>query len=142
MCLISSFSQLFPGRQPVMKLLETLQMWLVSLPLDKIPYDAILDLVNNKMRVSLYWVSEQNTFHWESRTLLPGPGPSLVRVELPSPWARTPRSLFCSLSSVLQAGAHTCLFQNQKDMSHVTVKSCSKVLAGLQENHEYAGSFF
>lgn len=46
------FSQLFPGRQPVVKLLETLQEWLVSLPLDKIPYDAILDLVNNKMRVS------------------------------------------------------------------------------------------
>lgn len=47
-----NFSQLFPGRQPVVKLLETLQEWLVSLPLDKIPYDAILDLVNNKMRVS------------------------------------------------------------------------------------------
>lgn len=46
------FPQLFPGRQPVVKLLETLQEWLVSLPLDKIPYDAILDLVNNKMRVS------------------------------------------------------------------------------------------
>ncbi|XP_073169859.1 sulfhydryl oxidase 2 isoform X6 [Lepidochelys kempii] len=44
--------ELFPGRQPVVKLLETLQEWLVSLPLDKIPYDAILDLVNNKMRIS------------------------------------------------------------------------------------------
>uniref|UniRef100_A0A8C9G3E2 Sulfhydryl oxidase n=1 Tax=Pavo cristatus TaxID=9049 RepID=A0A8C9G3E2_PAVCR len=45
-------AKLLPGRQPVVKLLETLQEWLVSLPLDKIPYDAILDLVNNKMRIS------------------------------------------------------------------------------------------
>lgn len=44
--------QLFPGRLHVMKLLETLQEWLASMPLDKIPYDAILDIVNNKMRVS------------------------------------------------------------------------------------------
>jgi len=35
----------------VVKLLETLLEWLVSLPLEKIPYNAILDLVNNKMRV-------------------------------------------------------------------------------------------
>lgn len=28
-----------------------LQEWLASLPLDRIPYDAVLDLVNNKMRV-------------------------------------------------------------------------------------------
>lgn len=35
----------------MVKLLETLLEWLVSLPLEKIPYDAILDLVNNKMRV-------------------------------------------------------------------------------------------
>ncbi|KAE8582348.1 hypothetical protein XENTR_v10020090 [Xenopus tropicalis] len=44
--------KLFPGRPHVMKLLETLQEWLVSMPLDKIPYDAILDLVNNRMRIS------------------------------------------------------------------------------------------
>ncbi|KAJ8797531.1 hypothetical protein J1605_017263 [Eschrichtius robustus] len=43
---------LFPGRPPVRKLLETLQEWLASLPLDRIPYDAVLDLVNNKMRIS------------------------------------------------------------------------------------------
>nr|XP_048678871.1 sulfhydryl oxidase 2 isoform X3 [Caretta caretta] len=49
---VTVISKLFPGRQPVVKLLETLQEWLVSLPLDKIPYDAILDLVNNKMRIS------------------------------------------------------------------------------------------
>ncbi|XP_038601593.1 sulfhydryl oxidase 2 [Tachyglossus aculeatus] len=49
---VTVMTKLFPGRQSVMKLLETLQEWLVSLPLDKIPYDAILDLVNNKMRIS------------------------------------------------------------------------------------------
>ncbi|XP_051836304.1 sulfhydryl oxidase 2 isoform X2 [Antechinus flavipes] len=49
---ITVIAKLFPGRQPVVKLLETLQEWLVSLPLDKIPYNAILDLVNNKMRIS------------------------------------------------------------------------------------------
>ena len=38
-------------RPPVRKLLEMLQEWLASLPLDRIPYDAVLDLVNNKMRV-------------------------------------------------------------------------------------------
>lgn len=32
--------------------METLQEWLASLPLDRIPYNAVLDLVNNKMRVS------------------------------------------------------------------------------------------
>lgn len=41
-----------PGRAPVRKLLETLQEWLANLPLDRIPYNAVLDLVNNKMRVS------------------------------------------------------------------------------------------
>ncbi|XP_066436603.1 sulfhydryl oxidase 2 isoform X2 [Eleutherodactylus coqui] len=49
---ITLLYKLFPGRPHVVKLLETLQEWLVSMPLDKIPYDAILDLVNNKMRIS------------------------------------------------------------------------------------------
>ncbi|XP_048368149.1 sulfhydryl oxidase 2 [Sphaerodactylus townsendi] len=49
---VTVLAKFFPGRQPVIKLLETLQMWLISLPLDRIPYDAILDLVNNKMRIS------------------------------------------------------------------------------------------
>ncbi|XP_054853261.1 sulfhydryl oxidase 2 [Eublepharis macularius] len=49
---VTILTKLFPGRQPVIKLLETLQMWLLSLPLDRIPYDAILDLVNNKMQIS------------------------------------------------------------------------------------------
>ncbi|XP_053138359.1 sulfhydryl oxidase 2 isoform X2 [Hemicordylus capensis] len=49
---VAVLAKLFPGRQPLLKLLETLQVWLVSLPLDKIPYDAILDLLNNKMRIS------------------------------------------------------------------------------------------
>ncbi|XP_042335809.1 sulfhydryl oxidase 2 [Sceloporus undulatus] len=50
--LVTLFAKLFPGPQPMMKLLETLQVWLVSLPLDKIPYNAVLDLLNNKMRIS------------------------------------------------------------------------------------------
>ncbi|KAH0615445.1 hypothetical protein JD844_004683 [Phrynosoma platyrhinos] len=49
---VTLFAKLFPGPQPMMKLLETLQVWLVSLPLDKIPYDAVLDLLNNKMRIA------------------------------------------------------------------------------------------
>ncbi|XP_059849657.1 sulfhydryl oxidase 2 [Hypanus sabinus] len=59
---ITVLSKLFPGPQPVVKLLETLQEWLVSLPLDKIPYEAILDLVNNKMRIS--GMSLRNTVEW------------------------------------------------------------------------------
>lgn len=34
-----------------MKLMETLSDWLLSLPLQRIPYQAVLDLVDNKMRV-------------------------------------------------------------------------------------------
>ncbi|XP_051022750.1 sulfhydryl oxidase 2 [Acomys russatus] len=49
---VTLVAKLFPGRPPVKKLLETLQEWLANLPLDKIPYNAILDLVNNKMRIS------------------------------------------------------------------------------------------
>lgn len=48
----SFLAQLLPSRPPVRKLLETLREWLASLPLDRIPYHAVLDLVNNKMRVS------------------------------------------------------------------------------------------
>ncbi|KAG7480460.1 hypothetical protein MATL_G00056370 [Megalops atlanticus] len=43
----------------VAKLLETLLEWLVSLPLERIPYDAILDLVNNKMRISGMYLSDR-----------------------------------------------------------------------------------
>ncbi|XP_031305400.2 sulfhydryl oxidase 2 [Camelus dromedarius] len=49
---VTVLSKLFPGRPPVRKLLETLQEWLATLPLDRIPYNAVLDLVNNKMRIS------------------------------------------------------------------------------------------
>ncbi|XP_023083411.1 sulfhydryl oxidase 2 [Piliocolobus tephrosceles] len=49
---VTVLAKLFPGRPPVRKLLETLQEWLASLPLDRIPYNAVLDLVNNKMRIS------------------------------------------------------------------------------------------
>lgn len=43
--------QLYPGGGSVVKLMETLSDWLLSLPLQRIPYQAVLDLVNNKMRV-------------------------------------------------------------------------------------------
>ncbi|XP_055397502.1 sulfhydryl oxidase 2 [Bubalus kerabau] len=49
---VTVLAKLFPGRPPVRKLLEMLQEWLASLPLDRIPYNAVLDLVNNKMRIS------------------------------------------------------------------------------------------
>ncbi|XP_029392648.1 sulfhydryl oxidase 2 isoform X1 [Mus pahari] len=54
---VTVIAKLFPGRPPVKKLLETLQEWLANLPLDKIPYNAILDLVNNKMQISGIFLS-------------------------------------------------------------------------------------
>ncbi|XP_019612243.2 sulfhydryl oxidase 2 [Rhinolophus sinicus] len=49
---ITVVAKLFPGRPPVRTLLEMLREWLASLPLGRIPYSAVLDLVNNKMRIS------------------------------------------------------------------------------------------
>ncbi|XP_003941471.3 sulfhydryl oxidase 2 isoform X2 [Saimiri boliviensis] len=49
---VTVLAKLFPGRPAVRKLLKMLQEWLASLPLDRIPYNAVLDLVNNKMRIS------------------------------------------------------------------------------------------
>ncbi|XP_066510082.1 sulfhydryl oxidase 2-like [Hoplias malabaricus] len=56
---VTVVAKLFPGRQSVVKLLETLLDWLVSLPLEKIPYNAILDLANNNMRISGLYLSER-----------------------------------------------------------------------------------
>ncbi|KAL2092337.1 hypothetical protein ACEWY4_012135 [Coilia grayii] len=56
---VTVVAKLFPGRPSVVKLLETLLEWIVSLPLDKIPYDAVLDLVNNKMRISGLFLSDR-----------------------------------------------------------------------------------
>ncbi|XP_006900700.1 PREDICTED: sulfhydryl oxidase 2 [Elephantulus edwardii] len=56
---VTLLAKLFPGRPPVSKLLETLQEWLASLPLDRIPYGAVLDLVNNKMRISGIFLTNQ-----------------------------------------------------------------------------------
>ncbi|MBN3301594.1 QSOX2 oxidase, partial [Amia calva] len=56
---VTIVAKLFPGQQSVVKLLETLLEWLVSLPLERIPYDAILDLVNNKMRISGIFLSDR-----------------------------------------------------------------------------------
>ncbi|XP_040819361.1 sulfhydryl oxidase 2 [Ochotona curzoniae] len=49
---VTVIAKLVPGRPPVRKLLETLREWLASLPLDRVPYSAILDLVDNKMRMA------------------------------------------------------------------------------------------
>ncbi|XP_036892458.1 sulfhydryl oxidase 2 isoform X2 [Sturnira hondurensis] len=56
---VTVVAKLFPGRPPVRRLLETLQEWLASLPLDRVPYTAILDLVDNKMRISGIFLSNQ-----------------------------------------------------------------------------------
>ncbi|XP_068617049.1 sulfhydryl oxidase 2 [Brachionichthys hirsutus] len=50
--LITLISKLYPGGGSVVKLMETLSDWLLSLPLQRIPYQAVLDLVDNKMRIS------------------------------------------------------------------------------------------
>lgn len=51
LCLSLLPVQLYPGGGSVVKLMETLSDWLLSLPLPRIPYQAVLDLVDNKMRV-------------------------------------------------------------------------------------------
>ncbi|XP_045052960.2 sulfhydryl oxidase 2 isoform X2 [Desmodus rotundus] len=56
---ITVVAKLFPGRPPVRRLLEMLQEWLASLPLDRIPYNAVLDLVDNKMRISGIFLTNQ-----------------------------------------------------------------------------------
>ncbi|KAJ4920625.1 hypothetical protein JOQ06_017734, partial [Pogonophryne albipinna] len=66
--LVTLVSKLYPGGGSVVKLMETLSDWLVSLPLLRIPYQAVLDLVDNKMRISgvflgaeLRWVGCQGS---------------------------------------------------------------------------------
>ncbi|KAM3611030.1 uncharacterized protein V6R79_012665 [Siganus canaliculatus] len=61
-------AKLYPGGGSVVKLMETLSDWLLSLPLQRIPYQAVLDLVDNKMRISgvflgaeLRWVGCQGS---------------------------------------------------------------------------------
>ncbi|KAG7214283.1 hypothetical protein INR49_023203 [Caranx melampygus] len=46
---VTLFAKLYPGGGSVVKLMETLSDWLLSLPLQRIPYQAVLDLVDNKM---------------------------------------------------------------------------------------------
>ncbi|XP_054440135.1 sulfhydryl oxidase 2 [Pteronotus mesoamericanus] len=59
---VTIVAKLFPGRPPVRRLLEMLREWLASLPLDRIPYNAVLDLVNNKMRISGLFLT--NEIRW------------------------------------------------------------------------------
>ncbi|KAM8865392.1 sulfhydryl oxidase 2 [Synchiropus picturatus] len=65
---VTLVAKLYPGGGAVAKLMETLSDWLLSLPLQRIPYQAVLDLVNNKMRISgvflgadLRWVGCQGS---------------------------------------------------------------------------------
>uniref|UniRef100_A0A3Q1FVI4 Sulfhydryl oxidase n=1 Tax=Acanthochromis polyacanthus TaxID=80966 RepID=A0A3Q1FVI4_9TELE len=65
---ITVVAKLYPGGAWVVKLMETLSDWLLSLPLQRIPYQAVLDLVDNKMRISgvflgaeLRWVGCQGS---------------------------------------------------------------------------------
>ncbi|XP_069001430.1 sulfhydryl oxidase 2 [Embiotoca jacksoni] len=65
---VTLVAKLYPGGGSVVKLMETLSDWLLSLPLQGIPYQAVLDLVDNKMRISgvflgaeLRWVGCQGS---------------------------------------------------------------------------------
>ncbi|XP_040897946.1 sulfhydryl oxidase 2 isoform X2 [Toxotes jaculatrix] len=65
---VTLVAKLYPGGGSVVKLMETLSDWLFSLPLQRIPYQAVLDLVDNKMRISgvflgaeLRWVGCQGS---------------------------------------------------------------------------------
>ncbi|XP_013878260.1 sulfhydryl oxidase 2 [Austrofundulus limnaeus] len=49
---VTLVAKLYPGGGSVVKLMETLSDWLLSLPLEQIPYQAVLDLVDNKMTIS------------------------------------------------------------------------------------------
>uniref|UniRef100_A0A3Q0RB69 Sulfhydryl oxidase n=1 Tax=Amphilophus citrinellus TaxID=61819 RepID=A0A3Q0RB69_AMPCI len=66
--LVTLVAKLYPGGGSVVKLMETLSDWLLSMPLQRIPYQAVLDLVDNKMRISgvflgaeLRWVGCQGS---------------------------------------------------------------------------------
>ncbi|XP_056275074.1 sulfhydryl oxidase 2 [Pseudoliparis swirei] len=65
---VTLVAKLYPGGGSAVKLMETLSDWLLSLPLPRIPYQAVLDLVDNKMRISgvflgaeLRWVGCQGS---------------------------------------------------------------------------------
>ncbi|CAL8248071.1 unnamed protein product [Merluccius merluccius] len=65
---VTVVAKLYPGRASVKKVMENLLEWLVRLPLESIPYQAILDLVDDKMRISglflgaeLRWVGCQGS---------------------------------------------------------------------------------
>uniref|UniRef100_A0A3P9PNJ5 Quiescin sulfhydryl oxidase 2 n=1 Tax=Poecilia reticulata TaxID=8081 RepID=A0A3P9PNJ5_POERE len=47
---VALVAKLYPVGGSVVKLMETLSDWLLSLPLQQIPYQAVLDLVDNKMK--------------------------------------------------------------------------------------------
>uniref|UniRef100_A0A3P8UBF0 Sulfhydryl oxidase n=1 Tax=Amphiprion percula TaxID=161767 RepID=A0A3P8UBF0_AMPPE len=59
---VTMVAKLYPGGAWVVKLMETLSDWLLSLPLQRIPYQAVLDLVDNKMRISGVYLGAE--LHW------------------------------------------------------------------------------
>ncbi|XP_014912167.1 sulfhydryl oxidase 2 [Poecilia latipinna] len=65
---VTLVAKLYPVGGSVVKLMETLSDWLLGLPLQQIPYQAVLDLVDNKMKISgvflgaeLRWVGCQGS---------------------------------------------------------------------------------
>ncbi|XP_019741251.1 sulfhydryl oxidase 2 [Hippocampus comes] len=49
---VTLIAKLYPGGGPVVKLMERLSDWLNGLPLKQIAYQAVLDLLDNKMRTA------------------------------------------------------------------------------------------
>ncbi|KAM4615977.1 sulfhydryl oxidase 2 [Polymixia lowei] len=65
---VTIVAKLFPGRRCVLRVMETLLDWLVNLPVERVPYQAVLDLLDNKMRITglflgaeLRWVGCQGS---------------------------------------------------------------------------------
>ncbi|XP_017158763.1 sulfhydryl oxidase 2 [Poecilia reticulata] len=67
---VALVAKLYPVGGSVVKLMETLSDWLLSLPLQQIPYQAVLDLVDNKMKVNLSLTHTLTHTHTHSHTKL------------------------------------------------------------------------
>uniref|UniRef100_A0A8C7E5W4 Sulfhydryl oxidase n=1 Tax=Naja naja TaxID=35670 RepID=A0A8C7E5W4_NAJNA len=148
-------AKLFPGRQPVMKSLETLQVWLLSLPLDRIPYDAILDLLNNKMHISgqflpsrLQWVGCQGSqvglrgytcSFWKLFHTLTVQAAAQPRALLNTGFEDNPRVVLQIMQKYVQDffGCRACAehFQEMARESLESVKSWDEAVLWLWEKH-------
>uniref|UniRef100_A0A8C5SJI9 Sulfhydryl oxidase n=1 Tax=Laticauda laticaudata TaxID=8630 RepID=A0A8C5SJI9_LATLA len=148
-------AKLFPGRQPVMKSLETLQVWLWSLPLDRIPYNAILDLLNNKMHISgqflpsrLQWVGCQGSqvglrgytcSFWKLFHTLTVQAAAQPRALLNTGFEDNPRVVLQIMQKYVQDffGCRACAehFQEMARASLDSVKSQDEAVLWLWEKH-------